>query len=122
FLEAGRELGLPETDDFNGPVMEGLGRYDSTTARGERWSAARAWLHPALRRPNLAVMTQALAERVVLENGRAAALVVRRGDRQIVCRAAGEILLAGGTVNSPQLLMLSGIGPGEHLQDMGIPV
>lgn len=122
FLEAGRELGLPETDDFNGPMMEGLGRYDSTTWRGERWSAARAWLRPALRRPNLCVMTETLAERVIVEHGRAVGVVVRRGGEQQVLRAGGEVLLAGGAVNSPQLLMLSGIGPGAHLQEMGIPV
>ena len=122
FLQAGRELALPDTDDFNGPVFEGLGRYDSTTGNGERWSAARAWLRPALSRPNLSVLTNAVAERIVFTEGRAAGLLVQRGEERQVYPVSGEILLAGGTINTPQLLMLSGIGPGDHLQDMGLAV
>lgn len=122
FLAAGQEVGIPFTDDFNGPQMEGVGRYDSTTKDGERWSVARGYLTPVLKRPNLKVVTGALTERVVFDGRRAVAVEARVNGRPQRFSARGEILLCGGAVNSPQLLMLSGIGPAAHLKALDLPV
>lgn len=122
FLKAADELGLPVTDDFNGPQMEGLGRYDSTIKNGERWSVAKGYLAPVLGRPNLKVLTGALTEKINVKEGRAHSVAVRLGQKVENFEARGEIVLCGGAVNSPQLLMLSGIGPADHLNAMGIPV
>jgi choline dehydrogenase len=121
FLEAADQAGIGRTDDFNGPAMEGAGVYDSTTRNGCRWSAAKAYLEPALKRPNLHVWTDVLVERVTFEGKRATGVAVKRsGTPQIV--TAREIILCGGAINSPQLLMLSGIGPADHLREHGIAV
>ncbi len=122
FLDAAREAGLPDTDDFNGANPEGAGRYDFTIANGRRLSAARAFLVPQVRTPGLRIRTGVQVLRVIVEAGRAIgvdALVAGRRER---IQAAREVVLCAGTVNSPQLLMLSGIGPGEHLRSLGIPV
>jgi choline dehydrogenase len=121
FLLAGQQAGYPLADDFNAPPCEGVGRYHFTIAGGRRWSSATAFLRPVRRRANLRVITRALATRVLIEHGRATGVVVRVGGRMRVLRAA-EIVLSGGTFNSPQLLMLSGIGPAEHLRAHGIDV
>ncbi len=122
YLEACAEAGLPETPDFNGARQEGAGVYQMTIRDGRRNSAARAFLRPAMKRSNLRVITGALASRVVIENGRAVGVEYRhRGETKIV-RAKAEVILAGGAINSPQLLQLSGIGPGALLQGLGIPV
>ncbi len=122
FLEACREAGHPLTADFNGPQPEGAGIYDSTTRGGERWSAARAYLSPPVRRrPNLAIHAHALAHRVLLDGGRAVGVAFRQGPAIRTIRARTTIL-AGGAIASPQLLMLSGIGPAAHLRAMGLPV
>jgi choline dehydrogenase len=119
FVDAAVEAGYPRTDDFNGPQFEGAGAYDSTISGGQRWSAARAYLTSEVRRrPNLKIITGALAERVLFEGKRATGVVYSGGQRAMGRR----IILSGGAVNSPQLLMLSGIGPATHLQSLGIEV
>ena len=119
FIEAGRAAGFPVTADFNGPAPEGFGRYDFTIAGGRRVSAATAFLTPLRDAPNLTVLTGAQVLRVVVERGRAVALEVARGGG-VEQLAAGEIVLCCGTVNSPQVLMLSGIGPADALRTQGI--
>jgi choline dehydrogenase len=114
--------GYPRNDDFNGATQEGVGQFQVTQKRGRRWSSADAYLHPAERRPNLTVRTGALTTRVLIENGRATGVEYRSGGRVHTVRATREVVLSGGAVNSPQLLMLSGIGPAAHLRDVGIDV
>ncbi len=117
FIDAAAEAGHPRTDDFNGPQFEGAGSYDSTIRNGQRWSAARAYLTPEVRRrPNLKIITGALAERVLFDGKRATG-VSYSGGRQVHGR---RIILSGGAINSPQLLMLSGVGPAAHLAALGI--
>ncbi|KMK64910.1 GMC family oxidoreductase [Puniceibacterium sp. IMCC21224] len=122
FLDAGVQAGHPRTTDFNGPSPEGMGRYDFTIAGGRRLSAASAWLAPHRDRPNLRILTGAHALRVLVEGGRAVGLELAQGSARITARAASEVVLSCGTVNTPQLLMLSGIGPADHLNDHGIAV
>src|SRR5262245_20413912 len=122
FLAAGEELGWPRTDDCNGGSQEGVGTFQSTLLGGKRHSTAVAYLHPAMRRPNLTVWTDTLATRVLFEDGRAVGVAYHRDGSDGQVQASSEVVLSGGTVNSPQLLMLSGIGPGEHLRRFGIPV
>jgi choline dehydrogenase len=114
--------GLPFNPDFNGAMQEGTGTYQLTVKGRRRNSAARAFLRPAMRRPNVQVMTGTMVTRVVIENGRATGVEVLRGGQRVVLRARAEVILAGGAVNSPQLLQLSGIGAGALLQGLGIPV
>ena len=120
YVEAGQQAGYPFTDDFNGASQEGFGRYDFTIRRGRRCSAATAFLAPAANRPNLTVVTRALAHRVLLEGGRAAGVEFRSGRNVVTARATREVVLSAGVVGSPHLLMLSGIGDAEHLHDHGI--
>lgn len=122
WLEAGRQAGYPITEDMNGYQQEGLGRMDSTIKNGERWSAAKAYLYPAMRRPNLTVITGALVLRVLFEGRRAVGVAYATGRRAEEARAAREVILSGGAINSPQILMLSGIGPADHLRSHGIDV
>ncbi|WP_137111333.1 GMC family oxidoreductase [Rhodobacter sp. SY28-1] len=122
YLQACEQAGLAPTADFNGARQEGAGIYQMTIKGARRNSAARAFLRPAMKRSNLRVVTGALATRVVIEGGRAVGVEYRRGDETRVLRARGEVILAGGAINSPQLLQLSGIGPGALLQGLGIPV
>ena len=119
FLRAGTEIGLPANPDFNGEVLDGIGTTQVTHRNGARCSAADAYLS---KRPNLAVMTETLALRILLDGRRAVGVLVRQGDVERPVLAAREVLLCGGTVNSPQLLMLSGIGPAAELQRHGIAV
>ncbi|NNM76694.1 choline dehydrogenase [Sphingomonas sp. ID1715] len=121
FLAASEQVGIGRTDDFNGAQLEGAGIYDSTTSNGCRWSAAKAYLQPALKRPNLVVWTDVLVERVLVEEGRATGVELQRRGTQETVRG-GETILCGGAINSPQLLMLSGIGPPAHLREHGIAV
>jgi choline dehydrogenase len=120
WLDAARAHGLPLNGDFNGATQDGVGRYQVTQKRGARWSAADAYLRPALDRPNLTVLTDAFVTRIDVQGGRAVGVDYRRGGEDLTARADGEVLLAGGAVNSPQLLMLSGIGPRDHLSEFGI--
>ncbi|MFL6129046.1 MAG: GMC family oxidoreductase [Mycobacteriales bacterium] len=122
FLGSAALAGLAANDDFNGADQDGAGRYQVTQRRGRRWSAADAYLRPALRRPNLTVRTDALVTRVAVEAGRATGLVYRHRGVEVTARAEREVVLAGGAVNSPQLLLLSGIGPAGRLREHGIGV
>ncbi|MGK5114846.1 GMC family oxidoreductase [Geodermatophilus sp. CPCC 205506] len=121
-VQAAVAAGYPRNDDFNGARQEGAGLYQLTQRRGRRWSAADAYLHPAAGRPNLTVRTGALATRVLVSGGRATGVEYHRGGRTLTAHAAAEVVLSGGAVNSPQLLMLSGIGPGAHLREVGVDV
>jgi choline dehydrogenase-like flavoprotein len=122
FVEAAAQAGHRLNPDFNGAEQEGVGLYQVTHKNGERFSAAKAYLAPALHRPNLHVMTGAAATRVRLEGLRATGVEVRIDGATRVVRAQREVLLSAGALQSPQLLMLSGIGPGEHLREHGIDV
>ncbi len=120
YIEAGRAAGHAFTEDYNGARQEGFTWIQQTIRNGRRCSAAVAYLRPALRRPNVTLETDALVTRLVIENGRAAGLEFsRRGELRTV-RCEREILLAGGVINSPQVLMLSGIGPADELAAHGI--
>ncbi|KQN36497.1 glucose-methanol-choline oxidoreductase [Sphingomonas sp. Leaf407] len=119
FLAAAAQAGLPANPDFNGRHQDGAGLYQVTQARGERWSAARAYLTP---RANLSIGTDALVERILFEDGRAWGVAYRHGGRRRILRARGGVVLAGGAFATPQLLMLSGLGPARHLADHGIPL
>jgi choline dehydrogenase len=121
FVESGRAAGLPPTEDFNGAQQEGSQLHQFTISEGRRNSTARAYLKPARGRPNLDLLDRAVATRLIVEDGRVKGVCYMRGGQEH--RAyAGETLLSGGSINSPQLLMLSGIGPAEHLAENGIAV
>lgn len=120
FVAAGVACGLPQSRDFNGPAQEGVGLYQVTQRDGRRFSTARAFLDPARGRPNLTILTRAQVHRVLFQDRRATG--VQLGDRRLTLAEGGEVILSGGAINSPQLLMLSGIGPGADLQALGIPV
>ena len=122
YLAAGKAAGFPTTDDLNGANPEGFGRCDYTIARGRRASAARVYLRPALRRRNLHVVTGALAERIMFEGTRATGVAYSVDGRAHLAHAEREVILSGGAYNSPHLLMLSGIGPADHLRGHGIAV
>ena len=122
FVEAGRQAGHPVNDDFNGAEQEGFGRYDFNIRRGKRCSASTAFLDPIRNRHNLAILTDCLVQRVVVDGGRATGVEVADGASARTIHAEREVILCGGTVNTPQLLMLSGIGPGEELKRHGIAV
>ncbi|WP_103332489.1 GMC family oxidoreductase N-terminal domain-containing protein [Pseudotabrizicola formosa] len=122
YIAACGQAGLPENADFNGAEQEGAGVYQMTIKGARRNSTARAFLRPAMRRANLRVVTHAQVTRVIVEAGRAVGVELRRAGRVETLRARGEVILSGGAVNSPQLLQLSGIGPGALLQGMGLPV
>ena len=122
FIRGAVEAGFAPNHDFNGESQEGVGLFQVTQKRGERHSTAAAYLKPALHRRNLTVHTQAHVTRVVLQGTRAVAVEYQHGGRTVQVTATREIVLCGGTVNTPQLLMLSGLGPAEHLKSVGIPV
>lgn len=120
WIEAGRQARYAETNDINGFRQEGFGRFDMTVHRGRRWSTANAYLRPAMRRPNLAVLTRALATRILLEGRRATGVSYLRGSETMEVRARREVILAAGPINSPHLLLLSGIGPAGEIAASGI--
>ena len=122
FVEAGRQAGHPVNDDFNGPEQQGFGRYDFTIRRGKRCSTSAAFLRPIRHRRNLSVATECLVRRIVVEGQRATGIEIADGARARTIRAEREVILCAGTANSPQLLMLSGIGPGDALKEHGIEV
>ena len=122
FIEAGIEAGYVRNEDVNGARQEGFGPADSTVRNGRRSSTAEAYLHPVSGRPNLEIRTDTLTQRVVIEAGRARGVVLERGGTRVEVRAEREVILSAGAINSPQLLMLSGIGPGAHLREHGIAV
>ncbi|MDR3474957.1 MAG: choline dehydrogenase [Devosia sp.] len=122
FEAAGVAAGHPANDDFNGAEQEGFGRFDFTIKNGKRWSTSFAFLRPVLDRKNLTVKTHALTERIVIENGRATGVAFSHHGVSVVARARREVIVSAGTVNSPQILMLSGIGPADELAAHGIEV
>jgi choline dehydrogenase len=121
FVKAGEQAGYPVTSDYNGQQQEGFGAFDATIWRGRRWSAANAYLRPALKHSNCE-LTRAFARKIVIENGRAVGVEVERGSKIAVITANIEVIVAASSLNSPKLLMLSGIGPAAHLADHGIEV
>lgn len=121
FVKAGKQAGYPVTGDYNGEQQEGFGPFDATIWKGRRWSAANAYLRPALKRPNC-TLTRAFARKIVIEDGRAIGVEVERGGKIEVIRANVEVIVAASSLNSPKLLMLSGIGPAAHLAEHGIDV
>jgi choline dehydrogenase len=122
YIRACGQAGLPYNPDFNGAAQEGAGHYQMTIKSARRNSAARAFLRPAMKRANLSVVTGAQVTKVIFEGRRAIGVeYIKDGQRQTL-RARAEVILSGGAINSPQLLELSGIGGGAHLQSMGIPV
>jgi choline dehydrogenase len=122
FLDAAVEAGYARNEDFNDADMQGFGFYQVTQKNGQRWSTASGYLNAASGRSNLTVVTRAMVERVQIENGRAVAIEYRVGRRKQRAECAREVILSGGAINSPQLLMLSGIGPADHLGRHGIVV
>ncbi|MER8957797.1 choline dehydrogenase [Mesorhizobium sp. M0701] len=121
FVEAGRQAGFELTDDYNGAKQEGFGPMEQTIRGGRRWSAASAYLRPALRRKNVSLV-KGFARRVIVENQRATGVEIEVRKRIQVVRARREVIVAASSINSPKILMLSGIGPGQHLRENGIPV
>ncbi len=122
WLQSAKAAGYPLTTDVNGRQQEGFGRMDMTVGEGRRWSAANAYLRPALKRPNLTVLTEALVSKVVFEAKRAVGVRYSRGGQAFEAKARAEVILAGGAINSPQLLKLSGIGPAAELASHGVEV
>jgi choline dehydrogenase len=122
WVDAAVAWGLKPTDDFNAAEQRGAGLYQVTCHHGRRWSTADAYLRPALARPNLTVRTGAHATRVLLDGTRATGVAYLAGGEERVAHTDGEVVLSGGAINSPQLLMLSGIGPAAHLREVGVDV
>jgi choline dehydrogenase len=122
FIDAAAEEGAVRNPDFNGPSQDGVGWYQVTQRKGRRWSAATGYLHPVLTRPNLVVRTGALVTRVIIESGRAVGVRVLHEGQLLTEHANAEVILCGGAINSPQLLMLSGVGPADHLTGVGVDV
>lgn len=121
FVEAGGQAGFELTMDYNGLKQEGFGAMEQTIRQGRRWSAANAYLKPALKRRNLH-MVRGLATRIVMDGRRATGVELRQGDNTVIINANREIVIAASSINSPKLLMLSGIGPAAHLREHGIEV
>ncbi len=122
FVDAGVQAGHARNDDFNGPQQDGFGLFDLNQRHGVRWSSSRAFLHPVLQRPNLTVLADALVERVRLQGRRAVGVTLRQRGQRLELDAGNEVVVCAGTVNAPQLLMLSGIGAAADLQRHGVSV
>ena len=122
WVDSAVAYGLKANDDFNGAEQEGAGLYQVTCKRGRRWSVADAYLRPAMERPNLTVRTDAFATRVLVDKGRAVGVAYRYRGSERTANAEAEVVLSSGAINSPQLLMLSGIGSADHLRETGIDV
>ncbi len=122
FVAACVEAGLPANSDFSGPSLEGAGLYHVTQQHGQRMSVARSYLEPVRQRPNLRVITGAIAGRILFDQRRATGVAFRQGASQREVRAGREVILSAGAFQSPQLLMLSGIGPAAHLRQGGLAV
>lgn len=121
FIEAGRQAGYPVTQDYNGQAQEGFGAMEATIWKGRRWSVASAYLRPALKAGNVSLV-RGFARRVVIEAGRAVGVEIERGGQVEVIRARREVIVAASSLNTPKILMLSGIGDGAHLAEHGIEV
>ena len=122
FLAAAQQAGIPRNDDFNGARQEGAGYFQLTSRKGRRWSTAAGYLKQARNRPNLQVELNALASRILFSGRRAIGIEYRQGGATRTAYANGELILAGGAFNSPQLLQLSGLGPAKILRELGIEV
>jgi choline dehydrogenase-like flavoprotein len=122
FVKAGVQAGYRANPDFNGAEQEGVGVYQVTHKNGERWSAAKGYLTPVLSRPNLTVITEAMSTRILFEGRRAIGVEYLQGGERKQVKASREVLLSAGALQSPQLLMLSGVGPADHLREHGIDV
>jgi choline dehydrogenase len=121
FINAGKQAGYPVTEDYNGQAQEGFGAMEATIYKGQRWSAANAYLKPALKKGNV-TLVKGFARKVVIENGRAVGVEIERGGKIEVIRAAAEVIVAASSINSPKILMLSGIGDAAALRAHGIEV
>ncbi len=122
YIKGAMEAGLRRNDDFNGETQEGVGLYQITTRDGIRMSAARAYLRPAMKRANLRVESKALATRILFEGKKAVGVEYRRDGQLLQAQATREVILSAGSINSPQLLQLSGVGPAEVLKPLGIEI
>ncbi len=122
FEDAGVAAGFGRTDDYNGSRQEGFGPMEMTVWQGRRWSTANAYLKPALKRANVQLMTRTFARRILFEGRRAVGVEVERGGRIEIVKARREVIVAASSINSPKLLLLSGVGPAAELQSMGLPV
>ena len=122
FVEAAVEAGMPENADFNSGHQDGAGHFQCTMKAARRWSTAAAYLGPAKHRPNLKIETDALATKLLFEGTKAVGIAYRQRGQLKEAHASGEIVVCGGVYNSPQLLQLSGLGPGDLLRQHGIPV
>jgi len=122
FIRACDEAGYPRNDDFNGKAQDGVGYHQTTTRNGKRCSTAVGYLHPVRNRTNLQVITGALTQKVLFEGRRAVGVAFRENGVDRTVKAHREVILCGGAIGSPQILMLSGVGPGQALADLGIPV
>jgi choline dehydrogenase-like flavoprotein len=122
FIDAAGQVGLSALEDTNCRAPEGIGYASATIDRGRRCSAATAFLKPARNRKNLTIVTRTLTEKLIFEGTRAAAVLCRQGGRQIAFKCRGEIIVSAGTIESPKLLQLSGIGPAKHLQSLDVAV
>ncbi len=121
FIEAGHQAGYPITGDYNGEQQEGFGPFEQTVWQGQRWSAANAYLKPALKRENCDLV-RGLVHRIMIDEGRAQGVEATVKGRREIIRARTEVIIAASAINSPKLLMLSGIGPAAHLAEHGIPI
>ncbi len=121
-IEAAVQAGIPRNPDFNGATQDGVGYYQTTVGNGRRWSTSVAYLRPARHRRNLVVVPNAHATRILIEDGRAVGVEYRTPRGLETARARGEVIVSGGVYGSPQLLLLSGIGPAAHLKEMGLAV
>ncbi len=122
FIRACNEAGYPRNDDFNGKEQDGVGYHQTTTRNGKRCSTAVGYLHPVRNRPNLQVVTGAHTQKVLFEGKRAVGVAYSQGGQDKVVRAKREVILCGGAIGSPQMLLLSGVGPAAELAGLGIPV
>ena len=121
FIEAGRQAGYPVTPDYNGQAQEGFGAMEATIWKGQRWSVANAYLRPAMKKGNVTLL-RGFARRVIIEGGRAIGVEIERHGQIEVIHASTEVVVSASTLNTPKILMLSGIGPAAHLSEHGIPV
>ncbi|CAG5124865.1 unnamed protein product, partial [Candidula unifasciata] len=121
-IDAGREAGYPLNEDYNGRTLEGICRLQSTTINGERMATGRAFIHPVLDRTNLDVALRAHVTKIIIDNKTAVGVEVIKDSKRYIVNARREIILSAGAVGSPQILMLSGVGPRKHLQSLQIPI
>jgi choline dehydrogenase-like flavoprotein len=122
FVKACQEYGIPYNPDFNGPKQEGTGTYQINTKNARRWSAAVGYLRPAIKRPNLSIKTDCLVHRIIIEKGRATGVEYSKGGTRVIVSATSEVVVAAGAIGSPKLMLLSGIGPAVHLNEVGVKV